>query len=654
MCGIFGFVARPDSTLGQEQARKALQTLVRLSERRGREASGLAARLDDRIWLHKAPLTASRLLTRPEVTTFLDAAIPEAFPQAQGSLRAIIGHARLTTNGFQGIRGNNQPVAAGGVVGIHNGIIVNVDTLWRAHPELTRHTDVDTELFMALLGDRLGKGESLADALSGVYGEIEGSASVALLFEDRDALALASNTGSLHVCLADDRRLAFFASEGPFLDGLLAEKAIADALGGHTVRQVAAGQALALDLASLEPTWFGLDRDSRTGPEIHVRSRPVALFDTIEAEEEARRSLPRCTRCILPETMPYIEFDEQGVCNYCHGYKPIERLGRPALERVVRGFKPGATADCVVAFSGGRDSSYCLHYAVKELGLRCIAYTYDWGMVNDLARRNQARVTGKLGVEHIIISADIKRKRRNIRMNVEAWLRKPDLGLIPLFMAGDKQFFYWANVLKKETGIENSIWAENQLERTHFKVGFCRIASGNCKKRIYKMSAADRMRLAAYYSKNFLKNPAYLNSSILDTITSYISYYVIPHDYTWFYDYVGWEENSVNDILFNQYDWELDPESTTTWRIGDGTAAFYNFIYYTVAGFTENDTFRSNQIREGQITRERALALAAEENRPRYQGIMNYCQLIGVDFDMALSAINAMPKLYPLSRERTA
>ena len=35
-----------------------------------------------------------------------------------------------------------------------------------------------------------------------------------------------------------------------------------------------------------------------------------------------------------------------------------------------------------------------------------------------------------------------------------------------------------------------------------------------------------------------------------------------------------------------------------------GTAAFYNYIYYTLAGVSEHDTFRSNQIKEGQITRE--------------------------------------------------
>ncbi len=52
-----------------------------------------------------------------------------------------------------------------------------------------------------------------------------------------------------------------------------------------------------------------------------------------------------------------------------------------------------------------------------------------------------------------------------------------------------------------------------------------------------------------------------------------------------------------------------------------GTTSLYNYIYCTVAGFTENDTFSSNQIKEGMLTREEALNLVTEENRPRYETI---------------------------------
>lgn len=101
----------------------------------------------------------------------------------------------------------------------------------------------------------------------------------------------------------------------------------------------------------------------------------------------------------------------------------------------------------------------------------------------------------------------------------------------------------------------------------------------------------------------------------------------------------------MNSIL-KEYDWELAPDTNTTWRIGDGTAAMYNYIYYTIAGFTEHDTFRSNQIREGQITREEALQLVMDENRPRYQNIRWYLDAVDMDFESTIKVINNVPKAY--------
>ncbi|HDZ9635907.1 TPA: glucosamine 6-phosphate synthetase, partial [Vibrio cholerae] len=107
-----------------------------------------------------------------------------------------------------------------------------------------------------------------------------------------------------------------------------------------------------------------------------------------------------------------------------------------------------------------------------------------------------------------------------------------------------------------------------------------------------------------------------------------------------------WDEKVIDDTLFNVYDWEKAIDTSTTWRIGDGTAAFYNYVYYTVAGFTEHDTFRSNQIREGDLTRDEALKLVAEENKPRYPNIRWYLDTLGLDFKEVISLVNKIPKLY--------
>ena len=149
--------------------------------------------------------------------------------------------------------------------------------------------------------------------------------------------------------------------------------------------------------------------------------------------------------------MPFIKFDSNGVCNYCLNY---DKKNKPRnileLKKIVKKFKNDKNNDCIVPFSGGRDSSFGLHLIVKELELNPITYTYDWGMTSDIGRRNISLMCSKLGVENIIVAAEYKKKRENIKKNVEAWLKKPHLGMISLFTAGDKHFYQFVEDIKKK------------------------------------------------------------------------------------------------------------------------------------------------------------------------------------------------------------
>ena len=143
------------------------------------------------------------------------------------------------------------------------------------------------------------------------------------------------------------------------------------------------------------------------------------------------------------------------------------------------------------------------------------------------------------------------------------------------------------------------------------------------------------------------KNISYLNSSIWDTLSGeYYRSFVKKNDYFHIFDYIKWDENLVNDTLIHNYNWEKDPETPTTWRIGDGTAAFYNYIYFLIAGFTENDTFRSNQIREGLLTRAEGLERVNEENKIRWSSLQWYCKTIGINWVDTINIINKIKPIY--------
>ena len=316
------------------------------------------------------------------------------------------------------------------------------------------------------------------------------------------------------------------------------------------------------------------------------------------------------------------------------------------IQELVKPFRRNGARDCIVPFSGGRDSCYGLHLAVEELKMKPIAYTYDWGMVTDLGRRNISRMCSKLKVENIIIAADIEKKRDNIRKNVTAWLKNPHLGMVSLWTAGDKHFFKYCEDVKRQTGISLNLWGVNPMETTHFKTGFLGIAPAFTNDHVYSNGALSQLEYQMKRYKQYFKNPAYFNSSIPDTLSGeYWRSIAKKTDYFHIFDYWTWDEKIVDSTLID-YGWETANDTPTTWRIGDGSAALYNYVYYTVAGFTEHDTFRSNQIREGMISREEALELVAIENLPRYESIQWYLDAIRLDFESVIKIINDIPKIY--------
>ena len=662
MCGIFGLINKNK----EYNAGRIFKSLCLLSESRGKEASGFAVLNNSMINVYKTPFPAGEMVKgkvfRKEILN-RDRNFRENF--------TAIGHSRLVTNGYEQYDINNQPVIKNGYVVIHNGIIVNQADLWRKYGSTTKVSELDSELIPVIIDHHIKQSGEPGRAIGILFSEIYGMSNIAILSSGYNNLFLATNNGSLYYIDDSINGFFVFASERYILQSIIKKHKLPYSYS--SVRQLIAGTVLSICISpfsgnissigeninniSVQIPSFGIkiikneinDKNVyiNTSLEHRVEKVDQGFIDFYEKRKEIINTLRRCTRCILPETFPFIEFDDKGVCNYCNNYKKHELKGIEELKKVAEMHRRNdRQAECLVPFSGGRDSSFTLHYVVKELGLKPIAYSYDWGMLTDLARRNQARICGKLGVEHILISADIRKKRANIRKNVLAWLKKPSLGTVPLFMAGDKQYFYFANLIMRQNNLKLSILGENLLETTNFKAGFCGIEPRFGEQHTYSLSFVDKIKMVLFYGKEFIFNPAYFNSSLFDTFDAFRSYYLIKHNNINIYDYIKWDEKTIINTLINGYDWETDPGTRATWRIGDGTAAFYNYIYYMVAGFTENDTFRSNQIREGDLTREQALELSIEENRPRWDSIQWYCRTLYLDWVNIISSLNKIDTLY--------
>ncbi len=115
-----------------------------------------------------------------------------------------------------------------------------------------------------------------------------------------------------------------------------------------------------------------------------------------------------CTKCGMPSNYPNIEYDEDGVCNYCQSFETYQKNVSQyfkSLEELQQLLKSASATspckyDCMMLLSGGKDSSYALAKLV-DMGLNVLAYTLDNGYISDDAKRNIKTVVVNLGVDHM-------------------------------------------------------------------------------------------------------------------------------------------------------------------------------------------------------------------------------------------------------------
>lgn len=116
-----------------------------------------------------------------------------------------------------------------------------------------------------------------------------------------------------------------------------------------------------------------------------------------------------CNCCVMDTSDESIVFDSNGVCMRCNEYKDsIEPewnhgIGHEnELQNLIVDIKKsgmGKKYDCILGLSGGLDSTYMLHLAVKEWGLRPFVFHIDAGWNLPVAEENIRKVVDKLGIE---------------------------------------------------------------------------------------------------------------------------------------------------------------------------------------------------------------------------------------------------------------
>ena len=135
-----------------------------------------------------------------------------------------------------------------------------------------------------------------------------------------------------------------------------------------------------------------------------------------------------CTRCGLPETYETIEFDKHGVCNICcsaahkqHNIDWDER--KRLLDQLIDKHRGKSDYDCIVPFSGGKDSTFQLYYLMTEYNLKPLVVRFNHGFMRPTIEKNNQRTFKKLGVDVLEFTPNWKIVKR---LMLESFTRKTD------------------------------------------------------------------------------------------------------------------------------------------------------------------------------------------------------------------------------------
>jgi N-acetyl sugar amidotransferase len=301
------------------------------------------------------------------------------------------------------------------------------------------------------------------------------------------------------------------------------------------------------------------------------------------------KKMQRCSRCILPSTYSGIKFYPDGTCNICHEWDKEwkNRDFSKLKDTFVKMFSQKKNKyDCIVPFSGGKDSSYLLYMLKKKLHLNPLAVNLNNHFQTAIARSNLELVVKKLEIDLISFSPDFK----NYCELMKRCFLKSTIPCLPC-----------------DVGIHSLAYKTALM----FKVDTIVFSGG-------KLASPKKPGRALLMYESLKK----VNDSFKKKID--LSNYLITTDMIknvkiiYYGDYFDWKEKEILETVVQRLGWRLRGVEHS--RIDCEFEPILNFIYSKRQGFSKKCLRLSKMIRDGQISKEEALELDKKylaEKEPR-------------------------------------
>ena len=166
-----------------------------------------------------------------------------------------------------------------------------------------------------------------------------------------------------------------------------------------------------------------------------------------------------CKKCIMPDTRPYISFDDDGICQPCKRYENRKNIDWSArweeLEALCdkhRG-RNGDYYDILITVSAGKDSLYQVYLFKEKLGMNPLCLMIDNLSWTETGRQNFENLGDQFGVDILKLTLNRKVARKMFRKAFEK-------ELIPTWYF-DRAIYSYPLQMAIKLGIPLVIWGEN-------------------------------------------------------------------------------------------------------------------------------------------------------------------------------------------------
>ena len=347
-----------------------------------------------------------------------------------------------------------------------------------------------------------------------------------------------------------------------------------------------------------------------------------------------------CKECILPENYSGVILNEKGICNLCSGYKSPQYLGEDRLKVDITNIlkdKKNNKYDCIVGFSGGRDSTYLLWYIVNILKLKPLAVFVDSKLIPETTLSNIKKTARILGVDLIIRQHEFLQK--TVVHFLKSWVNYPNPATLITLCTGCR---LGVTKLVNEEVVSRNI--------PILFAGGTPFEAGLFKKNLISLNRNGNFSFILGYGKQVIHNLSLISnfSCLKIQIDEYFTVPWASISKTRKLNYVGiepfknyfrWEEKIIDETLKNVLDWERYPGLESSYRGDCEIGIIRQFLYNKMLGYNDKDDHLSWLVRDKQILRDDALKRVKNEKETKIDILHLIFGKLGIDFSDFISKV---------------